>query len=127
MNIGDKIKDTYLASNTFNTPGHEFGVVVAHPTDFDKVVVVFPDSARVGNLNDEPHDMDSDWVIVDSVREAWDAVDAGVRETIQWMMGPMQSGPYSIGPQKIRAIKLLRAVSGLGLSDAKRAVENFIE
>lgn len=53
--------------------------------------------------------------VIDEVREAWDSLDGSVRQMLD----------YTRQTRKITAIKALRALTGLGLTEAKRAIETF--
>ena len=134
LKAGDKVRLNWSADQSY-VVGATTGVVIDHPTQASWVIVVSDDvddgaSAFVYNRNGTQPSTDFvDVTPIDPLRESWDAVNETVREHIKWLMAGGHSDPWSdarsFQPQKIRAIKLLRAVSGLGLTEAKLAVETF--
>jgi ribosomal protein L7/L12 len=93
------------------------GVAVLHPVKLGSFIAAFDDVALV--VDDKGRD---EWgyqevLIVDEAREKWDALPSALREVLL-------SHAHDMG-KKIAAIKALRSVTDLGLTDAKRAIEGF--
>lgn len=93
------------------------GIALAHPLRDGSFVAVFEDFSVIVNERGRDVYGDIEATVVDETREKWDALDGCVREILILTAS-------SLG-KKITAIKALRSLTGLGLTEAKRAIEEF--
>jgi hypothetical protein len=96
--------------------------IFSHPIDSGRFIVVAQDTwggERLWSVDADGRDCDRDQIVIviDPAQEAWDKLDATVREMVLFLARDCS--------KKISAIKFLRTLTGLGLAEAKRAVEEF--
>lgn len=134
LKAGDKVRLDWRSDYEDDSMGAKTATVFDHPVCTDWVIIVSDDDNRdfafsaIYQRNGADTWGARDVTLIDPAREVWDALHAELRAHINWLGRAPAHNAWNVDAegagQKIRAIKLLRAMTGLSLADAKRVVES---